>query len=51
MFDALPRGGLSDCLTSTPACHSYAAIIGSGHVQLYPLDIFPTYPCRALGFA
>ena len=50
MFNDLPRRDLSGFTTRTPACHSYMAILWSGHVQLYPLDIFPTHLRRALGF-
>ena len=47
---ALPRGYLSRCPTGNPVRHSDVANIGSGHVRLYPYDIFPTHPCRELGF-
>ena len=40
----LPRGTLSTCRSVTP-------ILGSGHVRLYPLDVVPTHPRRALVFA
>ena len=40
----LPRGTLSKCRSDTP-------ILGSGHMQLYPLDTVPTHPHRALGLA
>ena len=40
----LPRGTLSACRSDTP-------ILGSGHMRLYPLDIVPTHPHRALGFS
>ena len=48
---ALQRGYLSRCLTGNPVRQSDVEILGSGHVRLYPLDIFTTHPCRALGFA
>ena len=47
----LKRGDLSGCPTSTPVRPRDMEIIGSGHVQLYSLDIFPTCPRRALGSA
>ena len=40
MSNDLPHGGLSACPTGTSACHSEVEILGSGHVRLYPLDIF-----------
>ena len=51
LSDDLPLGGLSGFLTGTSACHSDVEILGSGNVWLYPLNIFPTHPRRALGFA
>ena len=47
----LPHGDLYGFLTVIPVRHSDVAILGSGHVQLYPLDIFPTHSRRALRFA
>ena len=41
---ALPRGTLSTCRSDTP-------ILGREHLRLYPLDIVPTHPRRALDFA
>ena len=39
---ALPRGDKYGCPTGTPVCSSDMETLGSGQIQLYPLDIFPT---------